>query len=455
MLTGIAPADLKLVVNSAIGISTRIASVEGNMTVSNNEQEGKLPEHSTSDDGAGQLVEQKQAGEVRHEVNPEVINVVNNYFLQGDSKREIFLDNHLKDLPNLPPHLHSFRDPRHENLISELENHRILLLTSYKGKAAYAAAYSLALDDFFSSHKRSLFLNRRGHEESSDIDLLDLAEARLLDMAPQILLIEIDRSCALLDSLLDLGWGIIARVRDKLESCSSYLVFVVDEDLIHSGEAHIALPTYTVSHLNYLLSKDFADRAEEIERRLLAAIEGGGDHIDLQELQHRVADRLTKGAAAFDSFLLEIEEARNLPLIGDRKQWDVFISHASEDKEDLARPLAVLLREMGLTVWYDDFVLQLGDRIRRSIEQGLTEARFGVVLLSPNFFRKEWPQRELDGLLALEGDGGIILPVWHRLNINDIKRFSPILADRVGISTSKGLTSVADQIFSAVRGNKP
>ena len=76
-------------------------------------------------------------------------------------------------------------------------------------------------------------------------------------------------------------------------------------------------------------------------------------------------------------------------------EWDVFISHASEDKEAIATPLAEALQEEGLRVWYDDFSLRLGDSLRESIDRGLARSRFGVVILSGYFFGKHWPQQEL------------------------------------------------------------
>ena len=62
------------------------------------------------------------------------------------------------------------------------------------------------------------------------------------------------------------------------------------------------------------------------------------------------------------------------------------------------RPLAERLVSAGLKVWYDDFSLKVGDSLRRSLDEGLSKSRFGVVILSPSFFKKEWPQKELDGL---------------------------------------------------------
>ena len=132
-------------------------------------------------------------------------------------------------------------------------------------------------------------------------------------------------------------------------------------------------------------------------------------------------------------------------------QKDIFISHASEDKLDVARPLAKLLQNRGLSVWLDEQELTLGDSLRRSIDIGLRGAKFGVVILSPSFFAKEWPMRELDALVALEDAGRkVVLPVWHEIEREAILGFSPTLADKVGISTMKGLDVVAIEIVKAI-----
>jgi hypothetical protein len=66
--------------------------------------------------------------------------------------------------------------------------------------------------------------------------------------------------------------------------------------------------------------------------------------------------------------------------------WDVFISHASEDKADVARPLCELLTQAGLTVWLDENELRMGDTLRTKIDNGLANCRYGVVVLSEAFF---------------------------------------------------------------------
>lgn len=132
--------------------------------------------------------------------------------------------------------------------------------------------------------------------------------------------------------------------------------------------------------------------------------------------------------------------------------WDIFISHAWEDKEDVARPLAEALQQAGLRVWYDEFSLTLGDSLRRSVDRGLKESRYGLVILSPDFFNKEWPQKELDGLASRERKSGkVILPVWHRVTYEDVEQFSEMLADKLAVSTERGLDVVVEQIFNIFR----
>ncbi len=137
------------------------------------------------------------------------------------------------------------------------------------------------------------------------------------------------------------------------------------------------------------------------------------------------------------------------------EDWDAFISHASEDKELFVRPLDEALRNKGLKIWYDEFALTVGDSLRRSIDRGLACSRFGIVVLSPSFFAKEWPQKELDGLVAREVDGQkVILPVWHGVDADVIRKFSPLLADRVAVSSAVGIEAVVQALITAMSGDK-
>jgi len=137
-------------------------------------------------------------------------------------------------------------------------------------------------------------------------------------------------------------------------------------------------------------------------------------------------------------------------------EWDVFICHASEDKEEFVRPLATALQERGLNVWFDELTLTVGDSLRRSIDQGLAHSKFGVVVLSKNFLQKEWPQKELDGLFAREIEGvKIILPVWHNITAEEIRKYSPMLADRLATNSDAGIDNVVADLMRAVGKNGP
>ena len=133
--------------------------------------------------------------------------------------------------------------------------------------------------------------------------------------------------------------------------------------------------------------------------------------------------------------------------------YDLFICYASEDKKSFVLPLAKALRDEHVEVWFDDFSLKLGDSIRRSIDEGLTQSRFGIVVLSPAFFEKNWPQYELDGLTEIEmkGRDKVLLPIWHGVGHNEVFSYSPALANRKAIPSTKGLRKVVKEILKVVR----
>lgn len=134
------------------------------------------------------------------------------------------------------------------------------------------------------------------------------------------------------------------------------------------------------------------------------------------------------------------------------REWDVFISYASEDRPTVAL-LAATLRDLDIEPWFDETELTIGMGLRRSIDHGLAHSRFGVVVMSHSFFRKEWPQRELDGLVALQvGGRQRVLPVWHGIDHDDMLRYSPTLADLYAARTSSAsIAEIGAEIAKVVR----
>lgn len=133
--------------------------------------------------------------------------------------------------------------------------------------------------------------------------------------------------------------------------------------------------------------------------------------------------------------------------------YDVFICHAYEDKELFVHPLAEALQKEHVEVWYDKFSLKIGDSIRQSLDKGLRQSRFGVVVLSKAFFNKHWPQYELDGLTEKERQGHdkVILPIWHGISHTDVFRVSPSLANRQAVSSGEGIKKVVQAIVDVIR----
>ena len=118
---------------------------------------------------------------------------------------------------------------------------------------------------------------------------------------------------------------------------------------------------------------------------------------------------------------------------------ELFISHASEDKDPFVRALANALMSFGVRVWYDEFELKLGDSLSRSIDEGLSRTAFGLVVLSKSFFAKRWTEYELRGLTAREvaAEGKVILPVWLGVTKEDVLKFSPPLADKYAVVANR------------------
>lgn len=133
--------------------------------------------------------------------------------------------------------------------------------------------------------------------------------------------------------------------------------------------------------------------------------------------------------------------------------WDVFISHAGEDKGAVALPLYHALTERGLKVWLDKGELRIGDSLRRKIDYGLAHSSFGVVVFSRSFFAKGWPQYELDGIVGLSVAGKQrMLPIWHEISKDEVEANSPSLADKIARTTATStIAEIADEIAEVVR----
>lgn len=140
-----------------------------------------------------------------------------------------------------------------------------------------------------------------------------------------------------------------------------------------------------------------------------------------------------------------------------KEKWDCFVSYASDDRDTVASLLAHELQSKGIKVWYDQFEITPGMQLLRSINEGLANSNFGIVILSPRFFAKEWTQRELAGLYSLsirEGDKPFIIPIWYKISVDEIKKQAPLLSDIISIPWDIGLENVVQKILFLINPEK-
>ena len=160
----------------------------------------------------------------------------------------------------------------------------------------------------------------------------------------------------------------------------------------------------------------------------------------IEELQNMMASTIP----FTPTHVVRDDEEQDIP------QYDVFVSHAWEDKDDFVDEFVDELRNLGIKVWYDTSEIKWGDSMRKRIDDGLKKSRFGIAILSPNYIRegKYWTKAELDGLFQLDSIGGkVLLPIWHNLTKKEIMQYSPIIASKLAMNTaSMTPKEIADEL---------
>ena len=126
-------------------------------------------------------------------------------------------------------------------------------------------------------------------------------------------------------------------------------------------------------------------------------------------------------------------QAKTLP------EYDVFISHANKDKDDLIEELYHSLSKLGISIFYDKESLEWGDNWKERILNGTKRAEFAIIVISENFFDREWTERELSEFLNRQNRNGqkLILPIIHNITNGQLKAKYPSIADIQAIDSSK------------------
>lgn len=130
---------------------------------------------------------------------------------------------------------------------------------------------------------------------------------------------------------------------------------------------------------------------------------------------------------------LKSQNAGSPPLLPSNNafQFDVFVSHANANKEELVNKLTTALGKLDVSIWYDANIIDWGDNWKLLINNGLKKCRFGIVVISPEFLGREWTEKELNELLHRQNETGqkVVLPLLYKMTVEEMKKQYPQLAD--------------------------
>ncbi len=146
------------------------------------------------------------------------------------------------------------------------------------------------------------------------------------------------------------------------------------------------------------------------------------------------------GKSYFDDKETAIQEANKIPaksISNYHKQYDVFISHANKDKSDYVDLLNMKINHLGIKVFYDTDILSWGDNWKKVILDGTANSEFAIIVISKNFFGREWTEKELNEFLNQQNESGqkIVLPLLHEISLDELKEHYPQLGDIQCINT--------------------
>lgn len=123
---------------------------------------------------------------------------------------------------------------------------------------------------------------------------------------------------------------------------------------------------------------------------------------------------------------------------------DVFLCHAWDDRRGIATELCELLVAAGVSVWFSEKDIVLGQPFLREIDRGLAKSRTGLVLVTPALLKRVDSRgvsdKELSELLARD----LLIPVVHETTYDELRKVSPLLASRNGLNTTED--SIADVV---------
>jgi TIR domain-containing protein len=141
-----------------------------------------------------------------------------------------------------------------------------------------------------------------------------------------------------------------------------------------------------------------------------------------------------------------VEKRAELP-----ESRDIFLCHAWDDRQGVAKELHDLLESRGVSVWFSEKDVALGTPLLREIDKGLAKSRVGIVLVTPALLRRlqgeSIADKELSVLLARDQ----LVPIVHGTTYEALREVSPLLGSRTGLSTAENpMADVAAKLAELV-----
>lgn len=166
----------------------------------------------------------------------------------------------------------------------------------------------------------------------------------------------------------------------------------------------------------------------------------------ISDANERKMKKLTQSVQEVKEEHSKLKEIYPLLNVSSSEAYDVFVSHAPEDKVPFVDNLVEELLKRDVKVWYDRKVLTWGKSIRQNIDLGLQRSKYAIVVLSEYYIQKYWTQKEFNALFSLGSQlGEFILPIWHNITADRAKEFSPMLSDAIAlVSSDYTIEEIAD-----------
>lgn len=206
----------------------------------------------------------------------------------------------------------------------------------------------------------------------------------------------------------------------------------------HNAPSNIWMDDVQIFYENYLKNHALSNRIETL-------------------LFHRRYDELVSALTSVSKDSKFIDKMNGIQEVSVPKylaktlpEYDVFISHANKDKEDLVEDLYKSLNKLGIRIFYDKESLEWGDNWKDKILNGVKKAEFAIIVISENFFDREWTEKELNEFLSRQNRNGqkIILPILKNITIEQLKQKYPTVADIQAIDSSEHSTDEIGLLFA-------